>query len=96
MKRHVLNDFHVQPFSLTLKPGMAIAVISDDGPVGPCGQSMSITCPHTVIAVAPDEDSLKEWLSKGTRKGLRERTQYCVIGSHGSAMFSLAELEEKP
>lgn len=45
--------------TIDLKPGTAWAIYSDQGPQGPCGQSMDTTCPHTVLMTWPNEEAMK-------------------------------------
>ena len=66
--------------TLTLKPGMAWLIYTDRGPVGPCGQSMSTTCDHSVFAVFESEDQLREYVQSWVRHGKAWNLQYGVIG----------------
>lgn len=59
MTSHDLDRMNGNALSLTLKPGMYWALYLDDGPGGPCGQSMRTTCPHTVLHVWPDEAAMR-------------------------------------
>ena len=59
-----------------------VLVYLDDGPSGPCGQSMSITSPHTRVHIFEDEDALREW-SKDKDLGpnkARRKSQIRVCG----------------
>jgi len=43
----------------------------DNGPGGPCGQSCSATCSHSILALFPDEDAMRTALERdsgGIRK----------------------------
>lgn len=65
---------------IDLKPGMGWAMYSDNGPGGPCGQSCSVTCPHTVFATWPDEQSMRDALARGYGRNKRNRLVYGVVG----------------
>jgi len=84
MKQQALDDFHGEPVSITFKPGMAWALYSDEGPTGPCGQSMRITCPHSVLIVWDSEDAMREALREQSvgRKGAKQRLQWGVVGDY--------------
>lgn len=60
-----LDRTYGKSVSIILKPGMAWALYSDNGPGGPCGQSCRTTCPHSVLSIWPNEDVMREALSSG-------------------------------
>ena len=84
MKQQALDDVHGQPVSITFKPGMAWALYSDEGPTGPCGQSMQITCPHSLLIVWDSEEAMREALREQAigRKGKKQRLQWGVVGDY--------------
>jgi hypothetical protein len=87
MSEELRYDLHSEwsgELSLTLKPGMGWAIYTDHGPTGICGQSMSITCPHSVFRVWPDEESMRADLDKSFRKGSKANLQFGVIGQWSS------------
>jgi len=93
-----LTDTWVQDSQITLRKGNCLVVYSDTGPLGPCGQSMSITCPHTYLYWFPDEDTMRRKVSAGTigRKGSRPRIEYAVVGDHGTGQMQLFVYSDEP
>lgn len=85
-ERFDLADFHFTGRSVSFLPGMAWALYSDDGPSGPCGQSMSITCPWSILYVFKDEDELREAIKNESigRKGRAWKVKQGVIGDWSS------------
>ena len=81
--------------AIPLRRGNCIVVYSDKGPLGPCGQSMCTTCPHTYLYWFPDEDTMKAKLNDGTigRRGSRPRIEYVVIGDYGTGQMWVCEWE---
>ena len=65
--------------SVELKPGMAWALYADDGPGGPCGQSCRTTCPHSVLAVWPNEDAMRAAMSNGFGRNRKARLMMGVV-----------------
>lgn len=85
MKVDDLGSPHFPGAEVRLRPAMVLVVVMDDGPRGPCGQSMNVTCPHTTIHIFPDEAYMRDFFSAGgTREGIRERARYCFIGEHSA------------
>lgn len=84
-----LQDTWAGELNLTLKPGMGWAIYTDHGPTGICGQCMSITCPHCMFILWPDEESMEKDLAKSFRKGSRHNLQYGVIGEWGTGNGSV-------
>jgi hypothetical protein len=41
--------------------GRAYVVYTDDGPIGPCGQSMATTCRWTRLHIFRDDEHMREW-----------------------------------
>ncbi len=96
--RFDLQEPNSQELTVTLKPGMGWAIYTDRGPSGPCGQSMSITCPHSVFAVFPDEASMRAAVDKMFRGGKQSNLQFGVIGewSTGNGSIVVESKEENP
>ena len=71
---------------IELKPGMAWALVVDDGPGGPCGQSMRTTCPHARFFVWPNEAAMRKTIEEKNlgRRGSRERSWHGVVGEWAS------------
>lgn len=65
--------------SIELKPGMAWALYADDGPGGPCGQSCRTTCPHSVLAVWPNEDAMRAAMANGFGRNRKARLMMGVV-----------------
>lgn len=90
-----LNEPYREPLQLTLKPGMAWAMYMDHGPLGPCGQSMSVTCPHCVFAIWPSEPEMRRSMEAGVfRKGSKSNMQYGVIGEYSTGQGSIVIYED--
>ncbi len=80
-----LADITAAGRTLELSPGNVIAIFTDEGPDGPCGQSMSITCPHAVIHWFMDEEAFREWVKEqGPMRGRQARLRYAVLGSYST------------
>lgn len=82
-----LDRWHTEPFQTpALKPGMVVAMAMDAGPGGPCGQSMSTTCPWQHIHIFPDEATFRSWTAEHSigRKGSRYLEAFAVLGDYGT------------
>lgn len=90
--RDLGSSFGLMPFDLQLKPGMAWCLYSDEGPNGPCGQSMDTTCPHAYLAIWPNEDSMRAAMESGKagRGGKRERVMWGVVGEWTTGKFTVS------
>ena len=78
---------------LKIKPGNVLAIYTDDGPTGLCGQSMSTTSPHTYIFLFNSEDEFRENVKDLGRKGQRGKLRFVVVGNYGSeGIFSIEDL----
>lgn len=89
-KYYSLDRPYGESLHLTLKPGMAWAMYMDHGPLGICGQSMSITCPHCVFAVWPSEAEMRRSMEAGAfRKGVKSNMQYGVVGEYSTGNGSV-------
>lgn len=79
---HRLDD----PFGplppLELKPGTAFALYVDQGPSGPCGQSMDTTCPWAQLHLFDTYEELKE--AKIGRKGVKAHVIFGIVGEWSS------------
>lgn len=76
-----LDALYGQELTLNLRPGNAWALYMDDGPGGPCGQSMRTTCPHSVLYIWPDEASMRKAMeTKNLGRNKRARWMYGVVG----------------
>ena len=77
------------PIDLTT-PGTAVQIYRDDGPSGPCGQSMSTTCSHTALHVFRSEYEMRLFLEAHKfRNGKRHSLHYLVVGEGGTLGTSL-------
>lgn len=76
---------------LELSKGNVLVFYMDDGPGGISGQTIEVTCPHTVIHWFPDEESFWERVREKalSRSGRNARSRYVVIGKGGDAKTSL-------
>jgi hypothetical protein len=85
MIHHQLSETRSE-INIQLLPGSVLSIIDDDGPSGICGQSMSITCPHTAIHWFPNEDLYRAWREAGDchRRGRNVRERIVVIGQWSS------------
>lgn len=75
------NDIdQVDQLTLCLKIGMAWALYADDGPQGPCGQSMRTTCAHSVLHVWNTEAEMREAMERGIGRNKKARIMCGVVG----------------
>lgn len=77
---------------IELNIGNVLVVYTDDGPRGICGQSMSVTAPHTYIFIYKDEKSFLDDSTKGKigRQGKNWAIRHVVIGEYSNqGVFSL-------
>ena len=68
--------------SIDLKPGMAWALYCDDGPGGPCGQSMRTTCPHSVLMTWPTEAAMREDMDGKKWRNQKHRIIWGVVDEY--------------
>ena len=80
----MLNNTWCEGANLNLTPGKVLAIYTDDGPIGICGQCMSITSPHTYVYLFNSEDEFIENRSSLGRSGRNAKIRYTVIGDHSS------------
>lgn len=75
------NDLDtVDAITVRLKKGMAWALYADDGPSGPCGQSMRTTCSHSVLHVWQTEREMREAMNRGIGRNKKARIMCGVVG----------------
>ena len=79
--------------TLDLPPGSVLVVYTDDGPSGICGQSMNVTCPHTVLHWFPTEEDYQtaNHFNRLGRRGKNARIRAVKIGDWSSGQFSLVK-----
>ncbi len=94
MNRYDLKQPYGTKLNLELKPGMGWAIYTDTGPNGPCGQSMSVTCPHAIFATWPDEESMKKDINSKFRNGKNTNIQYGVIGEWSTGNCAVIDFKE--
>jgi len=75
---------------IVITDGMAWILYTDQGPSGPCGQLMSITCPHTVLRLWSSEDAMFKELNGREmmslfRRGVRQTVDWGVIGQFSTS-----------
>jgi len=78
--------------TLDLRPGSVLVIYTDDGPSGACGQSMNVTCPHTVLHLFPTEEDFcqaREHL-RG-RGGKNAKMRIVKIGDWATGQFSVVK-----
>lgn len=84
------KDVHVH-----LKPGMAWVLYTDNGPGGPCGQTMRVTCPHSVLHVFQNEDEMRAYAKEGLGRNKKGRVEYGVVDEwSASGVFQVVIHEE--
>ena len=66
--------------SLQLNIGNVLVIYTDDGPNGPCGQSCSVTAPHTYIYLYKTEDDFRKDKKNIGRQGKNATIRFAVIG----------------
>ncbi len=75
------NDIdQVDQLTLCLKIGMAWALYADDGPQGPCGQSMRTMCSHSMLHVWDTEAEMREAMNRGIGRNSKARVMCGVVG----------------
>ena len=68
---------------LDLKPGMAWILYTDNGPGGPCGQSMRTTCPHSTLYLYSSEMRMREAIDEGSFiRNKKHRIQFGVVDNY--------------
>ncbi len=90
-----LTDIFDENITIDLKPGSVLVIYTDKGPTGKgptgmCGQSMNVTCPHTIIHWFPNKESfrlVKDMLEY--RQGKNFHVKIVVIGEWSNGMFNL-------
>ena len=70
--------FTNQNFPLNI--GNVLVIYTDDGPSGPCGQSCSVTAPHTYISLFNSYDDFVKNKDKIGRRGKNGQLRFVVIG----------------
>lgn len=76
--------------SIVITDGMAWILYTDQGPAGICGQSMSITRPHTVLRLWSSEDAMQKELNGREmmslfRRGVKQTINYGVVGQFSTS-----------
>jgi len=76
-----LDQTHGRGVIINMKPGAAWMLYLDDGPGGPCGQSMRVTCPHGFLHIWPNEDAMRAALpaSGSVGRNKKARVMYGVV-----------------
>ena len=61
-----------------------IVIYTDQGPVGPCGQCMRTTSPHSVIKIFDSEEDYRQKFPEGFfgRKGKNWKTQFAEMNNY--------------
>lgn len=97
MKSQDVDQTYGEGVTIDLKPGMAWVLVSDTGPVGPCGQSGRTTCPHMVLLTFPDEDAMRKALETPSwRKGKGQRVMWGIVDNYiAGGVFRVIQHEEK-
>lgn len=75
-----LGDFHATDFPFGLARGMAWCLYCDDGPDGPCGQSIWTTCPHASLMIWSNEDAMRSDLEGHKWRNKKHRLMFGVVG----------------
>lgn len=73
-------DLAKERIVIDLVPGTAWAIYSDNGPQGPCGQCMRITCPHAIFMTWPTEDAMREELKSFEFRNKKHTLMMGVVG----------------
>lgn len=88
----ILNDTWVKDINLTIKRGNILAIYTDDGPTGMCGQSTYVTSPHTYIFLFNSYDEFKKSYNKIGRSGKRAKIRWVEVGDSGTeGIFSFQD-----
>jgi len=67
---------------LDLKPGTAWLLYCDNGPGGPCGQSMRTTCPHSYLMTWPNEDAMRRDLQDAKWRNKKHTLMWGVVDEY--------------
>lgn len=77
---------------LDLPAGSVLVICTDDGPTGVCGQSMSVTCPHTVLHWFPTEEDYRRVADRlRSHRGKNAKTRVVKIGEWANGQFTLVK-----
>jgi len=68
-----------QPINLHLSPGTAWCLYWDEGPGGPCGQSMRITCPHAILMTWSNEEDMRSAMETHKWRNKKHKIMWGVI-----------------
>jgi len=69
---------------IDLRPGMAWVLYSDDGPAGPCAQSVRAMSPKTVLFTFPDEETMRAAMAEKEVRGKLSRLMWGVVDEYTS------------
>jgi hypothetical protein len=70
---------------LGLQPGQAWVLYWDNGPGGPCGQSMRTTCEHAMLVIFDSETEMRSTLSEGIGRNPTAKRMCGVVGDYTSS-----------
>lgn len=88
---YYLDSAWFTDMSLNLKTGNVLAIYTDDGPLGICGQSMMITAPHTYLFLFNSYSDFQKEYHKLGRNGKNAKVRWVEIGnSSDQGIFSLS------
>lgn len=91
MSEYYLDSTWFTDISLNLKIGNVLAICTDDGPTGICGQSMTITSPHTYIFLFNSYEDFQRAAPTLERKGKNGKVRWVEIGNGSNqGVFSLS------
>lgn len=70
------------PIDVT-RPGTTLLIYTDEGPKGPCAQSVSVTCSKTAVHVFRDESAMRAWAKEhedALTAGKRSQVRFLIVG----------------
>lgn len=82
MKTHELDNTLGQSISITLEPGMVWCLYTDNGPGGPCGQSMRITCNHAFLSIFPSMQDFEKAKEAGIGRNKKAYIMWGVVDEY--------------
>lgn len=91
------NHYGQMPSSIGTSDGSVLVIYTDDGPSGPCGQSMKTTCEHTRVYRFSSESRFRGFVGSKSlidvfgRKGKKAKVSIVVIGEWSTGYFEFTD-----
>jgi hypothetical protein len=89
-KQYELDQTSEQEINITLKPGMVWCLYADNGPGGPCGQSMRVTCNHASLYIFSNLEDFEKAREAGIGRNKKAYSMWGVVGEFtAGGVFSI-------